>query len=142
MRDNSVTHDEFGGRKASVDEAPSRLSSDFGPQEDVRLLDLHRGRSPAQLSKTESTIGGFEAPKTSATSYQSAVHVPPTTKPAWRPFWLRDYILALFFILFLCCTVALPCMLLYSDRLRGLGEVDREFVRSWRFGATACMDIR
>ncbi|CAI6030993.1 unnamed protein product [Clonostachys chloroleuca] len=141
MRDNSVTHDEFGGRKASVDEAPSRLSSDFGPQEDVRLLDLHRGRSPAQLLKTESTIGGFEAPKTSATSYQSAVHVPPTTKPAWRPFWLRDYILALFFILFLCCTVALPCMLLYSDRLRGLGEVDREFVRSWRFGATAFLTL-
>uniref|UniRef100_A0A8H7N2V0 Uncharacterized protein n=1 Tax=Bionectria ochroleuca TaxID=29856 RepID=A0A8H7N2V0_BIOOC len=32
-------------------------------------------------------------------------------------------------------------MLLYSDRLRGLGEVDREFVRSWRFGATAFLTL-
>ncbi|CAH0054450.1 unnamed protein product [Clonostachys solani] len=141
MRNKSVAHGEFGSHRASVDEAPSRLSSDFGPQEDVRLLDLRRDRSPANHSKTKSTIGGFEAPKTSTTSYQSAVHVPPTPKPAWRPFWLRYYILVLFFILFLCCTVALPCMLLYSDRLRGLGEVDREFVRSWRFGATAFLTL-
>lgn len=55
----------------------------------------------------------------------------------WHPFWLKPTIFGSFCGLFLCFTVALPLMLLYSKRNDGLFESSPNFVYVWRFSPTA-----
>ena len=55
----------------------------------------------------------------------------------WQPFWLRPMALGSFSGLFLCLTVALPCILYYSQRELGLFEARQQFAYSWRFTPTA-----
>ncbi|KAH7011450.1 hypothetical protein EDB80DRAFT_837328 [Ilyonectria destructans] len=55
----------------------------------------------------------------------------------WHPFWLKPTIFSSFCGLFLCFTVALPLMLLYSKRNDGLFESSPNFVYVWRFSPTA-----
>ncbi|KAH7156530.1 hypothetical protein EDB81DRAFT_645466 [Dactylonectria macrodidyma] len=59
----------------------------------------------------------------------------------WHPFWLRQVVLGGFFLVFLCCTIALPIMLVCSKRNNGLFESGPNFAYVWRFGPTAVITI-
>ena len=59
----------------------------------------------------------------------------------WHPKWLRPVVLGGFGVLFLGLTVALPVMLVVSQRNNGLGEADQDLVYLWRFGPTAIVTL-
>lgn len=56
---------------------------------------------------------------------------------SWRPFWLGHIRLACFGLWFLCCTIALPIMLHYSELNKGLLVTREDLAYLWRFGPTA-----
>ncbi|KAK7445837.1 hypothetical protein Landi51_07764 [Colletotrichum acutatum] len=56
---------------------------------------------------------------------------------AWRPNWLRPFVLVTFARLFLCATVALLNMLCYSYKNDGLFRTDSNHTFVWRFGPAA-----
>uniref|UniRef100_A0A8H7NET9 Uncharacterized protein n=1 Tax=Bionectria ochroleuca TaxID=29856 RepID=A0A8H7NET9_BIOOC len=60
---------------------------------------------------------------------------------SWRPFWLGHIRLACFGLWFLCCTIALPIMLHYSELNKGLLETREDLAYLWRFGPTAIFTV-
>ncbi|CAH0018468.1 unnamed protein product [Clonostachys rhizophaga] len=60
---------------------------------------------------------------------------------SWRPFWLGHIRLAGFGLWFLCCTIALPIMLHYSELNKGLLVTREDLAYLWRFGPTAIFTV-
>ncbi|CAH0059533.1 unnamed protein product [Clonostachys solani] len=132
---------------ANGDMNRSRTTSwSVDPDQEGSVLD---GYATETSSSTQTMVIPNTRPNDASSDAQSKllrpketpIHMEGDGSDKWHPFWLRPSVLGIFSVFFLCCAVALPVILVLSNRNNGLLEARRDLEQLWRFGPTAVFTL-
>jgi hypothetical protein len=98
---------------------------------DAELQPLHT--EPGISAVTESKMARETTPLTTDAAFSERAQNGQSGGSKWRPFWLHSRVLLLFLAFFIGCMIALPVLLSYSSKHKGITEVRQGFEKPWRF---------
>ncbi|CAG9952343.1 unnamed protein product [Clonostachys rosea f. rosea IK726] len=106
---------------------------------DAELQPLHT--EPGISAVTESKMARETTPLTTDAAFSERAQNGQSGGSKWRPFWLHSRVLLLFLAFFIGCMIALPVLLSYSSKHKGITEVRQGFEKPWRFISIAVLTL-
>ncbi|CAG9983992.1 unnamed protein product [Clonostachys byssicola] len=96
---------------------------------------------PGLGAATETKMARETTPLTTDAPFLDRKPKSQTSGSKWRPFWLHSRVLLLFLAFFIACMIALPVLLSYSSKHKGITDVRQGFEKPWRFISIAVLTL-